>query len=237
MAKYRRRRGASYSVKARTWSGFMGTDKAAARAGRAGAVAALRGIGVKNVAVRGMQLSAGEFKSVDVTGTPATDTASGVLLLNGMARGDEIFERNGREVTMKSIQLTCQNNVTTGTGVDQTHRVLLVYDRQANGAALTAAQVLTAVNVFSPRNLENRRRFKILMDKKLTLNASGEPGSNRVWTYYRRLRHPITFNAGDAGTVADITTGSLYLVVVGNAAAGPTAGTTTVNSRLRYQDT
>lgn len=178
----------------------------------------------------------GEFKSVDVTGTPATDTASGVLLLNGIARGDEIFERDGREVLMRSIQLTCQSNVTTGTGVDQTHRVLLVYDRQTNAAALTAAQVLTAVTVFSARNLENRRRFKILMDKRVTLNASGEPNSNIIWTFYRRLRHPITFNSGDAGTVADITTGSLYLVVVGNAAAGATAGTTSVYSRVRYTE-
>jgi len=126
--------------------------------------------------------------------------------------------------------------VTAGTGIDQWHRYLVVYDRQTNGAALTFANVISALDVSAPRNLENRRRFTILMDRKFHLNASGEAGSQRLVQWYRRLRHPVTYNNGDAGTVADITTGSLYLISYGRVAAGATAGSCYGTVRVRYED-
>jgi len=180
-----------------------------------------------------------EFKAVDVTtGVTACDTTSAVVLLNGIARGDDINQRNGRQVTMRSIELRGYNYVTTATGTDQIHRVCLVLDKQPNGAALTAAQVFSSVSHLAPRNLENRARFKILMDKRMTLNSDvvGEPGARRVWKIYRRLNIPVTFNNGNAGTVADIITGSVYLVMIGSNAAGVTAGSFQGISRIRYTD-
>jgi len=206
---------------------------AEARISREALAAAAR----RPVPVRGLVVSDGELKSVDVAlAQLATTQASEVRLLNGIARGDEINERIGREVTMRSIQVTGTTLATPGTGVDQNHRVLLVYDRQTNAAALTAAQVLAAVNCYAPRNLENRKRFKILFDRTWHLNASAEPGSQHVFKFYRRLAHPVTFNAGDAGTVADITTGSLYAISVGSEPAGATAGSTFLSTRIRYSD-
>jgi len=191
-----------------------------------------------NPAQRGLSLSAGEFKSVDVEDPAGVDcdTNTSVTLLNGIARGDDINERTGREVIMKSIQFTGCTYGTAGTGIDQLHRVLLVYDRQTNGAALTAAQVLSDTTPYSPRNLENRKRFKILYDRLFSINASGEAGTRRVFKFYRRLSHPITFNSGDAGDVADITSGSLYLITLGSAGVGVTAGYCSYSSRIRYQD-
>lgn len=186
--------------------------------------------------VRGLVVSDGELKSVDVGATVAADATSSVILLNGMARGDEINERIGREVTMRSIQITGCAYVAPAAGIDQNHRVILVYDRQTNAAALTAAQVLAAVNCYAPRNLENRKRFKILFDRTWHLNATAEPNSQHIFKFYRRLAHPMTFNAGDAGTVADITTGSLYMVTIGSVAAGATAGSVLFNARIRYSD-
>lgn len=189
-----------------------------------------------NVATRGLQLSKGEFKSVDTHNNLAADTTSAVALLNGIARGDDITERIGREVVLKSIQIHARFNVATGTGVDQTQRLLIVYDRQTNGSALTAAQVLTSASTDAFRNLENRRRFKILYDKRVALSASAESNSRVEMDLYRRLRHPVTFNSGDAGTVADIVTGSIYAVVIGSEAAGVTSGLITIGCRIRYQD-
>lgn len=203
------------------------------RSGRGAAVAAARSL---NSAVRGMQLAQGEFKCVDIAQSLSSDTASAVQLLNGIARGDEINERAGREVVMRSIQVKGIAAVTVGTGIDQVCRVMIVYDRQTNAAALTAAMVLNAVDTYSPRNLENRRRFKIMYDRSFVLNASGEAGSHCMFNFYRKLNHPVTFNSGDAATVADITTGSMYLICIGNVAAGATDGTCTFSSRIRYQD-
>jgi len=192
--------------------------------------------GAPNYAQRGLVLSQGEFKAVDVLTNIAVNIASSVTLLNGMTSGSGINQHVGREVTLRSIQFNYTTMVNAATGVDQLHRILLVYDRQTNASALTAAQVLAAVDPHSPRNLENRKRFKILYDRTHALNASGEPGSFATRRFYRRLRHPVTFNAGVAGTVADIVTGSLYLVAIGSEAAGAPAGFVTFSSRIRYTD-
>jgi len=204
---------------------------------RAAAVSMARGV---NAATRGLQLAEGEFKSVDAGATVDVDTTGTLTLLNGIARGDEINERNGREVTMRSIEFHGDIYPTVTTGTACQGRVLIVYDRQANAAALTVAQVLNAVSTTAPRNLENRRRFKILMDRRLTLpnSSAAAAGSeeHKQINYYRRLRHPITFNNGDAGTIADITTGSLYVITVGSNVKGVTGANLTFSSRVRYQD-
>lgn len=216
----------------------MSEQMAAGRAVRQAQVEAARAIVAPLMpASRGLVVGPGEFKSVDVLDQNiAVDSGTAVALLNGIARGDEINQRNGREVVMRSIQFQYTARVTAGTGIDQQQRVMLVYDRQTNAAALTCAQVLATTSTMSPRNLENRKRFKILYDRTFHLNASAEPNSELTRRFYRRLRHPITFNANTAGTVGDITTGSLYLVVTGSAAAGVTAGTLSYSSRVRYQD-
>lgn len=182
----------------------------------------------------------GEFKSVDVNGQINSDLTGGVGLLNGIAPGSGLDQRIGRQVTLKSIQIRFQVNVTSGTGVDQVSRVLVVYDRQSNAAAPTTANIISAAgtgyDVLRPKNLDNRKRFKILMDRTFYLNASGESNSGVCFNFYRRLRHPMEFNAGVAGTIADIVSGSIYVVCVGNQAVGATAGQMTYFSRVRYVD-
>ena len=226
--------------KKRTSVRFLGfgkksESKAEASAARF-AAATLRRAGAVNLASRGLQLNEGEFKAVDAAGSSVIDTTGAVNLLNGIARGDEIGERNGREVVMRSIEFHARVSPTITTGKAQQGRLLLVYDRQTNAAPLTGAQVLDVFNTISPRNLENRRRFKILMDRRLVLENSGQAGEYKQVNFYRRLRHPVTFNSGDAATVADITTGSVYLVTIGSNVAGATAGAAAFDCRIRYQD-
>lgn len=225
------------SVKSKRWMRRAGPQLQwqEAKVMRDAAVALSRAAG-PNVAQRGLALSTGEFKSVDTVLSQPIDQTGAVTLVNGIARGDEINERIGRELTMRSIQFNARAYATSGTGSDQVGRVLIVYDRQTNAAALTGAQVLASFDTNSPRNLENRRRFKILKDWRFPINAAGESGSNRVLQFYRRLRHPVTFNSGDAGTVADITSGSIYVLTIGTNVAGATAGNLVGTCRIRYQD-
>lgn len=224
------------SVKSKRWMRRAGQlQLQEAKVMRDAAVAVARR-GAMIAGSSGLALSTGEFKSVDTVVSQAIDQTGAVTLVNGIARGDEINERTGRELTMRSIQFNARAYATAGTGADQVGRVLIVYDRQTNAAALTGAQVLASFDTNSPRNLENRRRFKILKDWRFPINATGESGSHRVLQFYRRLRHPVTFNSGDAGTVADITTGSIYVLSVGTNAAGATAGSLVGTCRIRYQD-
>ncbi|AUM61657.1 capsid [uncultured virus] len=215
---------------------------AAAKAGRAVVAAAARMAPAANVAVRGLQLGMGELKAVDTAlAATAIDAASGVQLINGIGRGDDINQRNGREIVMKSIEVKFTLQVTPGTGTAQVHRVVLVYDRQTNGTALTWADVYGAgPTILSVRNLENRKRFKVLMDRTFNMGAAVVQtvgGHNFITdSFYRKMNHPVTFNAGNAGTVADITTGSLYLMFIGSNAAGATAGSIVAQARVRYED-
>jgi len=189
-----------------------------------------------NLAVRGLNLAPGEFKALDTHDTVAVNSTPAVVLLNGIARGDDINERTGREVDLRSIQFAATARVTAGTGIDQQFRIIIVYDRQTNAAAPTAAMVLEAAYMTAPRNLENRKRFSILYDKVVTLNATAESGSTRMLRWYRHLHHPETFNSGDVGTVADITTGSIYCIAIGTVAPGAAAGSLDYWVRIRYQD-
>nr|QXP07673.1 MAG: putative capsid protein [Arizlama virus] len=199
-----------------------------------------------NSASRGLQLQKGEFKSVDVQLSGDCNTTGSVLLVNGIARGDEIFERTGRQIVMKSVELRWQVASTTTTGIAQTCRIMLVYDRQANGAAPTILNVIRgAADGFlphQPRNLENRRRFTILYDRTFVVGPQGTSTTALgvapivADKFYRKLNHPVEFNSGDAGTIADITTGSLYVLTIGNVAAGDTDALMNAVCRVRYQD-
>lgn len=241
MPKYGRRRfGPRRSVRStfgqRGWRGVSG------KYSRESMVAAARGL---NAATRGMQLAQGEFKAIDTTTNGDLNTTGTIALVNGCARGDDINARIGREIVMRSVQIEIDAQSTDTTGIAQEGRILLVYDRQANGAAPTFANVLAATGAslpISPRNLENRRRFKILMDKKFVLGPQGATttalGGQSVkhFKFYRRLRHPVTFNSGNAGTIADITSGSLYLMGCNGIAPGATDGFWSAYTRVRYED-
>lgn len=192
-------------------------------------------------AIRGFQVSRSEWKSVDVNTTVATDTTGTVTLLNGLARGDDIGDRSGREVLLKSVQLKYETYGTNATGVQQEHRVLLLYDRQTNAAAPVIADILTAISTTHPRNLENRKRFKIFMDRTVSLGVAitaSFPRADSVHCddYFRKLRHPMVFNGNNNANVGDIVSGAIFLVTIGSIAAGATAGSTAFSSRIRFVD-
>lgn len=180
-----------------------------------------------------------ELKSCDTTLSQASnrcDTTGDVTLVSGIARGDDINERTGRKVLLKSIELHLYAKVTAGTGVDQTQRFMVVYDRQTNATALTITDVLVSVSTMALQNLDNRNRFRILYDQVFHLNATAESDSAKTLVMRKALNLPMTFNSGDAGTVADITTGSVYFLCMGSEARGNTAGDMQGRVRLRYSD-
>lgn len=184
-----------------------------------------------------IRVGEGEFKSIyTAPASYASNTGTVVQLINGLTQGAGIGQRIGQEILMRSVQLNAVSVATAGTGTDQRARILLVYDRQANGGAPAMTDVLESASEVAMRNLQNRKRFKILMDKCIHLNATGESDSEITWRFYRKLRHPVTFNAGNAGTVADIATGSMYLMFYGSNGAGATAGSCLLSARIRFTD-
>lgn len=181
----------------------------------------------------------GEFKAIDVTtGSMTADTSGTFYLLNPCARGDDIAERVGRETIMRSIQIKGKTYGTASTGTLQIHRIIIFYDRQSNGAAPAATDLLVSNDDLSLKNLNNKKRFKILYDQRFTIesNVAANTGALHTFDFYRKLRHPCSFNNGDNGNITDFISGSLYVYVLGTNAAGATAGATQIKSRIRFQD-
>lgn len=177
-----------------------------------------------------------ELKASDTSVSLATDTTGAILLVNGLVPGVALNERIARLVHADKLTLRLAAAATAATGVDQIHRVMVVMDKQPNGVALAITDVVDSVNTAALLNLSNQARFKILYDRRFYLNASGEPGSLQLITDTLRLHSTVQFNAGVAGTVADITTNSIYLITIGNVVAGVGAGTVSGRVRFRFYD-
>lgn len=181
-----------------------------------------------------------EFKFVDNEIVVDLNSTPSITLLNAMASGAAVNEHVGREVLLKSIQANLVATATATTGLSQVARIMLVYDRQSNGAAPTITDILTNSNVHAVRNLNNRHRFKIFWDQmvvlpnRVTATESGQ--LELVLRYYRKLRHPQTFNSTATAVQGAITTGSLFLVCLGELASGATDGTMTGEIRIRFWD-
>lgn len=177
-----------------------------------------------------------EFKVKDTSlSGPVDQTTARYYLLNGTSRGSDIGNRNGRKITVRSVQINLGLEANAG-GTSQWHRVMLVVDRQPNGVALDVAQVLQTVSPFAVRNLENRKRFNILYDHTFWILPGGINGSLRMIKYYKKMFLDVTYNTNDAGTIGDISTNSLYLIVFGSQPAGATAGASNGIGRIRFTD-
>jgi len=133
-------------------------------------------------------------------------------LLNGCVQGTEATNRIGRKIVMSSLYLKGTFNLgTTSTG-GGTARIIVVYDKQANGTAPAITDVLLSDDVLSPNNLSNRDRFTKICDFETETISVNGINSVSVETY-RRLNLETMYNTGNAGTIGDITSGSLYMFV------------------------
>lgn len=180
----------------------------------------------------------GEWKYSDIATNLAADQNGAQLLLNNLALGNTATTRVGNRIAIRSIEFRGYNLVTAGTGIDQIHRVVLFVDKQANATAPTLGDQLSANNYYSMRSLTQRKRFRIIIDKMIALNATGEPGSFKVQHWYMKFKRPLVveYNAANNNTVADIVSNSLYVYAAGSAAAGVTSGQFYGTFRIRYTD-
>lgn len=152
--------------------------------------------------------------------------------LNDVAQGVTAQTRIGRKILMKSLLV--QGYITV-TGSPAIPRIVIVYDRQANGALPAATDIFTSNTVMAAMNLDNRDRFLVVADifpgddsENLTGNSAGNFG------YKRFIKMNLeTIYSGNAGTIADITSGSLLICTNLN---GGTLSNETGIQRIRFVD-
>lgn len=180
-----------------------------------------------------------EFKSVDLDdNTLELNSTGAYTLLNGVSRGTDLSNRIGRNISMRSLEIHGWMSTTDSGGVSQVARIMIVLDKQCNGSAMALTDILKGVTVVSLKNLVNKKRFKILYDKTHALaeHSGNNAGHIKPFEFYKKFNHPVEFNAGDAGTIGDITSGALYIIGLSNIASGSTDANLFYSSRIRYTD-
>lgn len=207
---------------------------------------------------RGREMSKGigrELKAFDLALSQSAFTTAGVFtLLNVPVNGAEIYQRVGRKIYMKSLHLRGAV-VSLATSIQQDLvRIIVFYDSQPNAAASNLATLLqdsnaaAATSGTSGINLNNRERFKIIRDIQLSLPSITDTGGviTNVSQFDQANKFSINefiklkgletmFNATNGGTIADVTSGSLYLLTVST--LDTSKWQLEFQTRLRYYDT
>lgn len=182
----------------------------------------------------------GEMKFSDVSNTLTTGIGgagfSAANLLNGLVKGSEATNRIGQKIVMRSLLIRAKQRLQPTTTGGCSIRLLCVYDKQTNATAPLITDILLADDFNSPNNLNNRERFVTMFDKVLEpLSVAGNVETGIV--QFNPINMDTMFNsAGNAGTVGDITTGSLYLFAAQSGTAAVAAPTVIFRSRLRFID-
>ncbi len=176
-----------------------------------------------------------EFKNHDVQQTAAAVASGGVQVqLSNIAQGDTTITRDGAQCKVVSISLRYtifMNQSATASSM----RVWLIQDSQTNQALFTIADFLEDVTVDdainSPRNLDNKHRFRVLYDKVHNLSITGRQISSH--RFYKKLNVKLRFDNA-AAAITSLTQNSLSLLVISDEATNTPAITSFV--RLRYVD-
>lgn len=204
-----------------------------------------------------------EVKTCDVNSTSVAVSTTGVFTcLNIIEQGAAFYQRVGLQAVMKSLRLSgffiLSGTNAAATALDYV-RLIIFYDRQANKAFPSQADILQLTNEagttestsLSNINMYNRDRFKIIRDDRILLPPAGAAGvaANSPFVYidpemkmnvdhYVKLGDLETqYNQTNGGSVADIQTGSLNLLVVSNQVlAANSAYDFVFTARLRYMD-
>lgn len=191
-----------------------------------------------------------DFDVTGVMGVAGAEPAAmaGMCEINDVQAGNTFYQRIGTKICVKSIlcRFRVFNSHVTATGAwtDEAGlvRYMIIYDRQTNAAFPAITDILQdndtgAATQGSSINIANRDRFMVLRDKQVELDSGGQ---NSVWIneYIKCPNLDVQFKAS-AGTIGDITTGAIYLLIFGYLPLGATLTTgQAVNlvTRIRYRD-
>lgn len=162
-------------------------------------------------------------------------SAAGVVtLLNGIAQGAAETQRQGRDVHMRSIFWRFVGHIAPTTTGASSMRILIVYDKQTNKAAPVATDILTIDSIESGMNLANNHRFQVIADEEIPCVGTAGPQSWNI-KGYRKINLPTEFT-GNAGGVANITSGGVFSLVYQDGGLLVANPVSQLFTRIRYVD-
>lgn len=165
-------------------------------------------------------LSEQERKNLDATAAVVTvAVVPQIIQLNSIVQGDDATSRDGRKVSMVSsmMRYTVEG---IAAGSSRGFRVIVVYDKQSNGVAAAAADVLTVpTNVRSPLTLDFKERFRVIHDNYTSLGKGDFDLNNSGGTAHIPGKYFFTFPDDLAqvefGGIGNIpTSGGLFMYLL-----------------------
>lgn len=180
--------------------------------------------------------------AVAIPGSAATNWD--VYRLNAVAQGNQVFQRNGASIRMKSIQIKGRvelgGTLSSATLTSRAHRIriVLLTDREINGyntgTLPLVGEVFNGNPVDAMRNFDSilMRRYKLLRTWTITLN-NDKP--EFVLNYFKKLNMVQKWSTTDT-TGVNITQSPLYLCVIGDHPSGDTPPVMNFASRITFID-
>lgn len=181
-----------------------------------------------------------------VAASYAYDTTGTVTLLNTVAQGASVNQRVGKKIALKSLQVRGYS-VANNAAIFNDVAWIIVYDKRPTGALPNVTDILNLANAQSMNNDANAGRFSIVkrIDRVLlgnpsltgaVANAITEATGCSEDTWIDLKGKETVYKAAATGAIGDIEQGALYLLTVGNNAAGTAAAAGTLTFRLRFLD-
>lgn len=207
------------------------------------------------LATRGYRPNTVERKVYDVAAsTVDADTTGSIACIGLPILGTDMTNRVGRKICWRTVQARGLVRVeraelmTAASIPAQYVRFMLVIDMQPNGALPAITDILTTAHPASPLNLNNRDRFRVIADKEFTLDpyylnttattsAASMTNQIKMFKIYKKVNLETIFNGTNGGTIADISSGALLRVIIGNQAISATnTAEFTFSTRCRFTD-
>ncbi len=185
----------------------------------------------------GSQFQELKTKTIVVTGFSPISTAASFMLINDLiVQGTSPNERIGSVTCIKSISIrVC---VTSGVGdLNQCYRMMLLWDKQPNGALAVTSDVLEGAGSWSSNSffeMDSRDRFKILMNKQFSMGSLDSSDISKYYEFYSKANLNSIYVNNTGGGIAQITSGALILMIIADQATN--TAFFNVRHRIRFVD-
>ena len=175
--------------------------------------------------------SSSEKKFLDVTQADFSVSATGSISDIGVdliTQGSTANQRIGRKILLTDLYIRLHAYAPSSTALEHCAvRIMVILDKQCNGALPTQADILAGTAFDNFRNLDQSHRFRTLFEKMITLNSTGittnfdanvytSPFQSRnIFISLRNLNIPIMYDAS-TGAIGDLVSNNLIVYTHGH---------------------
>lgn len=178
-----------------------------------------------------------EMKNIDADANAKVvfnQTTAVVTLINATTQGVTAVQHVGRLTKMRSLLWRYHGHLAPTTTGTASLRLLIVYDKQPNGAQPATTTIMAVDSIESPMNLNFSHRFIPLHDEIIPCVGVQGPQS---WGLkgFKKIDLPCEFQSSN-GDITDITTGAIYTLTWQDGGLLIASPASQLYTRIRFED-